>query len=73
MRIILVLTLLFLAFSAYAKPQASPDEVNKSLSDRGILDRIGDVVEFTTITGGVVKAKVVDPVFFDKDGEKNNV
>ncbi|MDZ4392082.1 sarcosine oxidase subunit alpha family protein [Cypionkella sp.] len=40
---------------------------------KGGLDRIGDVVEFTTITGGVVKAKVVDPVFYDKDGEKNNV
>ena len=37
------------------------------------MDRLGDVVEFTTITGGVVKAKVVDPVFYDKDGEKNNV
>ena len=43
MRIILVLTLLFLAFSAYAKPQASQDDVNRFLSDRGLLDRIGDV------------------------------
>ncbi|WP_054008562.1 sarcosine oxidase subunit alpha family protein [Cypionkella psychrotolerans] len=40
---------------------------------KGGMDRLGDVVEFTTITGGVVKAKVVDPVFYDKDGEKNNV
>lgn len=40
---------------------------------KGGLERIGDVVEFTTITGGTVKAKVVDPVFYDKDGEKNNV
>ena len=43
MRIILVLTLIFLAFSAYAKPQASPDDVNRFLLDRGLLDRIGDV------------------------------
>ncbi|MDB5665973.1 glycine cleavage T C-terminal barrel domain-containing protein, partial [Cypionkella sp.] len=40
---------------------------------KGGMDRLGDVVEFTTITGGVVKAKVVDPVFYDKDGEKQNV
>jgi sarcosine oxidase subunit alpha len=39
----------------------------------GGLDRIGDVVEFNTVTGGTVKAKVVDPVFFDKDGAKQNV
>jgi sarcosine oxidase subunit alpha len=36
------------------------------------MDRLGDVVEFNTITGGTVKAKVVDPVFYDKDGEKGN-
>ncbi|WP_426033571.1 sarcosine oxidase subunit alpha family protein [Cypionkella sp. TWP1-2-1b2] len=40
---------------------------------KGGMERLGDVVEFTTITGGVVKARVVDPVFYDKDGEKNNV
>ena len=39
----------------------------------GGLDRIGDVVEFNTVTGGTVKAKVVDPVFYDKDGAKQNV
>ena len=38
----------------------------------GGMDRLGDVVEFNTITGGTVKAKVVDPVFYDKDGEKGN-
>ena len=43
MRIILVLTLLFLAFSAYAKPQSSPDDINKLLADRGLLGRIGEV------------------------------
>jgi len=35
--------------------------------------RLGEVVEFNTVTGGTVKAKVVDPVFVDKDGEKQNV
>jgi sarcosine oxidase subunit alpha len=40
---------------------------------KGGLDRIGDVVEFNTVSGGTVKAKVVDPVFYDKDGEKQNV
>ena len=39
---------------------------------KGGMDRLGDVVEFNTITGGTVKAKVVDPVFYDKDGEKGN-
>ena len=43
MRIILVLTLLFLTFSAYAKPSASPDELNRFLLDRGLLGRIGEV------------------------------
>ena len=37
------------------------------------LDRIGEVVEFNTLAGGRVAARVVDPVFFDKDGEKQNV
>jgi sarcosine oxidase subunit alpha len=40
---------------------------------KGGLTRIGDVVEFNTVTGGTVKATVVDPVFYDKDGEKQNV
>ena len=38
--------------------------------------RMGEVVEFGTIKAGVagtLKARVVDPVFFDKDGEKQNV
>ncbi len=39
----------------------------------GGLNRIGDIVEFNTVTGGTVKARVVDPVFYDKDGEKQNV
>jgi sarcosine oxidase, subunit alpha len=39
----------------------------------GGMDRLGDIVEFNTVTGGTVKARVVDPVFFDKDGDKQNV
>ena len=35
--------------------------------------RMGEVVEFNTVTGGTVKAKIVDAVFFDKEGEKQNV
>jgi sarcosine oxidase subunit alpha len=35
--------------------------------------RIGEVVEFTTLSGeGTVKARVVSPVFFDPEGERNN-
>ena len=36
-------------------------------------DRMGDVLEFPKVDGGIVKAKIVDPIFFDKDGEKQNV
>jgi sarcosine oxidase subunit alpha len=35
--------------------------------------RLGEVVEFNTVLGGTVKAKVRDMVFYDKDGEKQNV
>ena len=38
----------------------------------GGLARIGDVVEFTRIGGAPVKAAVVDPVFYDKEGARNN-
>lgn len=40
---------------------------------RGGLDRIGEEVEFNTTAGGTVRAKVVDPVFYDKEGERQNV
>jgi sarcosine oxidase subunit alpha len=40
---------------------------------RGGLDRLGEVVEFNTVSGATVKARVVDPVFYDKEGEKQNV
>ncbi|GAB1480002.1 sarcosine oxidase subunit alpha family protein [Paracoccaceae bacterium] len=39
---------------------------------RGGLDRIGEVVEFTKMGGGTVRARVCDPVFYDKEGEKGN-
>ncbi|NEX45381.1 sarcosine oxidase subunit alpha family protein [Pseudotabrizicola algicola] len=35
--------------------------------------RMGEVVEFTKRDGGTTKARVVETVFFDKDGEKQNV
>ena len=49
--------------------------------DRGIAmglllhgpDRMGEVIDFPKVGGTVVPARVVDPVFFDKDGEKQNV
>jgi sarcosine oxidase subunit alpha len=49
--------------------------------DRGIAmglvhngpDRVGDVIEFNTVNGGTIKAKIVDPVFYDKEGAKQNV
>ena len=40
---------------------------------KGGLARMGDVVEFGTISGGVVPARVVDPVFYDKSGDRQNV
>jgi sarcosine oxidase subunit alpha len=33
-------------------------------------DRMGEVLEFTKLGGGVVKAKIVGPVFYDPEGEK---
>ncbi len=51
--------------------------------DRGIAmglvehgpDRMGEVIDFPTIdgTGTVIKARIVNPVFFDKAGEKQDV
>jgi len=40
---------------------------------RGGMDRVGEVVEFTRMEGGTVKARVVDPVFYDKEGARNDV
>ncbi|MFV2052203.1 sarcosine oxidase subunit alpha family protein [Aliiroseovarius sp. YM-037] len=36
-------------------------------------DRMGETVEFGLIDKTTVKAKIVDPVVYDKDGEKQNV
>ena len=36
-------------------------------------ERMGDVLDFPTTDGRVIKAKIVNPVFYDKDGEKQNV
>ncbi|MAU54130.1 MAG: sarcosine oxidase subunit alpha [Roseovarius sp.] len=36
-------------------------------------DRMGEVLEFPTLDGGILKARIVDPVIYDKDGEKQNV
>ena len=35
--------------------------------------RMGEVLDFPKVDGTIVKAKIVDQVFFDKDGEKQNV
>ncbi|WP_102223571.1 sarcosine oxidase subunit alpha family protein [Acidimangrovimonas sediminis] len=36
-------------------------------------ERMGEVLEFPKPDGSSVKAKICDPVFYDKDGEKQNV
>jgi len=36
-------------------------------------ERMGEVIGFNRIEGGTVEARIVDPVFYDKDGEKQNV
>jgi sarcosine oxidase subunit alpha len=36
-------------------------------------DRMGDVLEFNTITTATVRAKIVSPVFYDPEGKKQNV
>jgi sarcosine oxidase subunit alpha len=35
--------------------------------------RMGEVLEFPTVDGRVLSARIVDPVFYDKAGEKQNV
>ncbi|MCG6885243.1 MAG: sarcosine oxidase subunit alpha family protein [Silicimonas sp.] len=42
------------------------------LVERG-PDRMGEVLEFPKVDGEVVQARIVDPVFYDKDGEKQHV
>jgi sarcosine oxidase subunit alpha len=36
-------------------------------------DRMGEVVDIPNLDGSIIKARIVDTVFFDKDGEKQNV
>lgn len=36
-------------------------------------DRMGDVIDIPKVDGTVIKAKIVSPVFFDPEGEKQNV
>jgi len=36
-------------------------------------DRMGEILEFPKVEGAVMRAKIVEPVFYDKDGEKQNV
>ncbi|MEP2530939.1 sarcosine oxidase subunit alpha family protein [Shimia sp.] len=36
-------------------------------------ERMGEVIEFNKVDGSSVQARIVDPVFYDKDGEKQNV
>ncbi|MEY1555097.1 sarcosine oxidase subunit alpha family protein [Yoonia sp. R2331] len=36
-------------------------------------DRMGEVISFTNIGGEPIKAKIVDQVFYDPEGEKQNV
>ena len=42
------------------------------LIERG-PDRMGEVLTFPLIGGGSVKAEIVSPVFYDAEGEKQNV
>jgi len=36
-------------------------------------DRMGEVINFGRVDGTLIPAKIVDPVFYDKEGEKQNV
>ena len=36
-------------------------------------ERMGEVITFPTIDGKEIKAKLVDPVFLDKEGTRQNV
>ena len=36
-------------------------------------DRMGEIIEFGCTDGTTIEAEIVDPVFYDKDGEKQNV
>ncbi len=36
-------------------------------------ERMGETLEFTKLDGGRIKARIVDPVFYDKEGKKQDV
>ena len=36
-------------------------------------ERVGEIIDFPKVDGTIVKVKIVDQVFYDKDGEKQNV
>ena len=36
-------------------------------------DRMGEVLDFVDLGGKTIKAKIVSPVFYDPEGEKQNV
>ena len=36
-------------------------------------DRMGELIDFPKLDGTVIKAKIVSPIFYDPDGEKQNV
>ena len=36
-------------------------------------DRMGEILNFTALSGKEVKVKLVDPVFYDKNGDRQNV
>ncbi len=36
-------------------------------------DRLGEVLSFPGTDGKIYEARIVDPVFYDKEGEKQNV
>ncbi len=57
--------------STYLSPTLSRG-IAMGLIHRG-PERMGEVVEFNTLGGSTVKARIVDAVAFDKAGEKQNV
>ncbi|MBT9243923.1 sarcosine oxidase subunit alpha family protein [Gemmobacter fulvus] len=40
---------------------------------KGGMSRLGETIEMTRLDGSLMQVKIVDPVFYDKDGEKQNV
>jgi sarcosine oxidase subunit alpha len=40
---------------------------------KGGLSRLGEVIEMTKLDGTTQQVRIVDPVFYDKEGEKQNV